>query len=350
MLEHLYWEAGWLGVVAARALIESIRTPSPTALRPMPVPDGGTVFTGEAPELGTIVIPEMDWGSWLPGRPDAAERLLGPDGSGSGLQTLLTESDVMIRSIEDTRLEMLGRTLAEAVDQGLGVSETAQMIEWLLTNPERAEMIAHTEMTRAVNAATMDQLRSEGVNLVEWQTADDNACPVCQEYEANNPYLLDEAPQPPEHPWCGCVLLPVSFDGDVGEQEIELAVGPDLVKVRRQAIDRALRELAKIPAAKGNKIDVPWPIQTRPVIPTDDWAKSELRLFDIEELYATQKYLKRDVVEWHLNHLGNVGAGQNSNPNVVVEDGVGKIYDGHHRLAALWLLGVVTSNCWTLEV
>ena len=71
-------------------------------------------------------------------------------------------------------------------------------------------------------------------------------------------------------------------------------------------------------------------------------------LFRSEDLYATQRFVKREVVEWHLKNLGIVHEGAHSNPNILVVDGEPRIYDGHHRLAALWLMYVAATNCWTL--
>ena len=132
--------------------------------------------------------------------------------------------------------------------------------------------------------------------------------------------------------------------------DAEKADKPDLVKVRRRAVDEALARLAEMPDAKPGLIAVPWQVLPRPSIPTDTWADSRLQLLPIESLTATQRFLKRTTVEWHLENLGQVGEGHNSNPNVVLSGDSALIYDGHHRLAAQWLLDVVAMNCWTLEV
>jgi len=128
------------------------------------------------------------------------------------------------------------------------------------------------------------------------------------------------------------------------------AVKAELVKVRRNVIDWGLDRLAEIEDVEPGLIAVPWKVESRPKVPTENWADSDLKAFVIDDLVATQQYLKRDVVAWHLNNLGNVQEGHNPQPNVVVEDGVNKIYDGHHRLFALCLMGAKVSNCWTLEV
>lgn len=124
----------------------------------------------------------------------------------------------------------------------------------------------------------------------------------------------------------------------------------ELEKVRRNVIDWGLSQLAKMEDVEPGLIPVPWKVGSRPKIPTENWANSDLQASVIDDLVATQEFLKREVVEWHLNNLGNVQDGQNPQPNVVIEDGVHKIYDGHHRLFALCLMGAKVSNCWTLEI
>lgn len=128
------------------------------------------------------------------------------------------------------------------------------------------------------------------------------------------------------------------------------ATQPDVVKVRRRAVDDALGRLAAIPDVEPGLIAVPWRTAPRPKVPTEAWAASDLRLFFIEELTATQPTLTRENVVWHLEHLGQVGEGRNANPNILAVNGIPFIYDGHHRLAALWLLGVDATNCWRLDL
>jgi hypothetical protein len=127
------------------------------------------------------------------------------------------------------------------------------------------------------------------------------------------------------------------------------AVAPDLTKVRRNAIDVALAALADLPEVEPGRIAVPWPIAARMPVPTAEWADATLDTHRIEELFATQRTLKVDNVVWHLEHLGTADVGRNAHPNITMTEGEPRIHDGHHRLAALSLLGVVFANCWTLE-
>lgn len=128
------------------------------------------------------------------------------------------------------------------------------------------------------------------------------------------------------------------------------AAEPDVVKVHRKAIDRAIARLGKLPDAETNKIIVPWPQAPRPKLPTEEWSDADLKSYMIASLMATQKYVHRDNVEWHLKNLNDTSADNKSLPNVVVDGDTNLIYDGHHRLVAYWLLGADFANCWTLEI
>lgn len=204
VLNDLYVESAWMGDRAAASLIATARTQM------------------------KAVSATVDWDGWTPGDPTKAAVLLGT-GTGDGLRDLLAQSNVTIAGITGTRLDLIGTILSDAMGRGAGVTGTAkeiadamntivtesvERINGTAMSRERAEMIAHTEMTRAGNAAATDHYKAQGVSEVEWQTADAEACEICAGYESDSPFPMDSAPQPPEHPWCGCQLLPVAFDND----------------------------------------------------------------------------------------------------------------------------------------
>jgi len=130
----------------------------------------------------------------------------------------------------------------------------------------------------------------------------------------------------------------------------KVLAGPELVKVRRNVLDQALTQVENMVEVSPGKVAVPWEQQPRPKIPTANWAESMLHGFHIQDLVATQPYLDKKTVVYHLNHLAKAAEADHAIPNVVLSDGFKKIYDGHHRLAAMWLLGAEMVNCWTLEV
>jgi SPP1 gp7 family putative phage head morphogenesis protein len=158
----------------------------------------------------------IDWGGWTPGDARAARILLGRTGNGEGLEQLLNESGVTIKSIVNTRLNALGRLLAEGAERGDSPTTIARAIEGLLTDASRAEMIATTELCRAVSQASLSTYLINGIESVEWISAGDGrVCPICQtnvEAGPRRPGSLFPSGQsaPPGHPWCRCALVPVT--------------------------------------------------------------------------------------------------------------------------------------------
>lgn len=127
-------------------------------------------------------------------------------------------------------------------------------------------------------------------------------------------------------------------------------IEPDLVKVYRNAIDRAIARLNQMPDDGEGLMEVPWARTDRPKIATETWADAPLRSFRIDELTATQPFVNRDTIIWHLEHLNDAASDNKAMPNVVVDGDMNLIYDGHHRLVALWLLGADSANCWKVEI
>lgn len=129
------------------------------------------------------------------------------------------------------------------------------------------------------------------------------------------------------------------------------AVEATLTKAHRERIDLALATLEALPDCvdKPGHLDVPWPQTVRPKVADEQWAKANLGHVHIQDLTATQPYLRRETVVYHIMSPGSPGEHKRAFANVIRQDGKELIYDGHHRLAALWLLGAEVSNTWILE-
>ena len=188
LLKDLYWEAGWMGHVAAKRQVK-------TARERMKSP---------------MAIGDVDWDNWTPGNPDAAQKLFD---AAPGFRGLLADAGKEIKGIEDNYKDRIANSLAIAALEGRSPLDAARDIEALIGSRERAEMIAHTEMAIANAQATVDTYTEMGVSHVDWETSGDaDVCEDCQANEAGSPYLLDEAPEAPAHPNCGCQLSPSAFD------------------------------------------------------------------------------------------------------------------------------------------
>lgn len=134
------------------------------------------------------------------------------------------------------------------------------------------------------------------------------------------------------------------------EKAAAKAVVPDLVKARRAMMDHALARLKEMPDDDDGLVDVPWEVMTRPKVDDHHWSDSKLKAVGIEKLFATQRKLKKENIVWHIEHPGETREGKNAFPNIVKNiDGNRLIYDGHHRLAALWLLGSDDALVWYLK-
>jgi hypothetical protein len=161
-------------------------------------------------------LPEVNWGDWEPGDVEAAYQV-----AGTGLRDLLASQEVHIRSIAATRLEELGDILAahlsspetqrpllpEPVPPVYSVESLAAQLKGVLDNPERAVMVAHTEIARASQQAAQWTFRELGVGLVRVSSAaDKRVCARCQAAE-------DAGAQPvgtytvPLHPMCRCATV-----------------------------------------------------------------------------------------------------------------------------------------------
>ena len=189
----------------------------------------------------------INWSTWKPGN-RAAAALVNPKG---GLQKLMASRGVTIDGITRTTYDRIGTQLAYALQRGLAPSSIAgqvtsligapspertayliqqgyQAVNGVMQDPERALIIAQTEMSRAVSVASRELYQESGVELVEWLTAD--PCDECQENEDVSPIGIDETfptgdTEPPAHPNCVCDLSPYVVDtSNIGEDALALTL------------------------------------------------------------------------------------------------------------------------------
>lgn len=190
------WTEGWaLGQQSAIASARSQRAAEATA---------------------TADLPSVNWGEWAPGDVEAAYQV-----AGSGLRDLLASQEVTIKSIAGSRLEELGDILAahlsspeterpllpEEVPPMYSVDSLADALEGVLDNPERAYMVAQTEIARASQTAAQWVFQQMGVDQVRVSTAGDRrVCPVCQSAEAAGAQPVGTYTVP-LHPRCRCATV-----------------------------------------------------------------------------------------------------------------------------------------------
>jgi len=155
-----------------------------------------------------------DWGAWTPGDPDAANLVLGFDGLGAGLQQMLAAQGIQqIKSLGAGRFDDLAQAIALSLENGDSVDTLARDLRDILDNGSRAQMVAVTELARAVSQASLDTYRRNGLPGKEWLIASSGACAICEDNADAGVIPLDDAfpsgdDGPPGHPRCRCAPGP----------------------------------------------------------------------------------------------------------------------------------------------
>jgi hypothetical protein len=157
--------------------------------------------------------------------------------------------------------------------------------------------------------------------------------------------VAEEKPEPKVEP------------GDSKSADLDKAGVPSKAEVKA-----GLSRLAILPNAAGDHptsdnpdeladtVASPWPVVTTqdgdyPVSP-DVWEKAELTLVNVKDLYGTDTQLDRSNVADHIESMGQALTPYR-NYALVYDDGEKQIIvDGHHRLFAMWLLGMDQVPVW----
>lgn len=146
------------------------------------------------------------------------------------------------------------------------------------------------------------------------------------------------------------------FYADWGDYDIfpapgtkPLTLATDLTKAGRNVIGQALALLDQQPRVSEFRIAVPWPVMQRPEIDATRWEYSTLETVPISDLHATQDELSINRVRFYIKNPGAIEENRRAFANVYDADGRLAIVDGHHRLAALWLLGADEALVWMLS-
>jgi SPP1 gp7 family putative phage head morphogenesis protein len=159
------------------------------------------------------------WSKWKPGDPDAARLAAGP-----GLQKLLQDYGIQtIKSVAQTKLNQLANTLADGFSKGNSADELAKDIEPILSAPQRARMIAITELARATTQAAVAEYREAGFEGKSWSVTgippDNRVCPRCKKNGEQGAIPMSQTFESgdeftPGHPECRCAILPEALPAD----------------------------------------------------------------------------------------------------------------------------------------
>ena len=155
---------------------------------------------------GVSSAPSEDyWSKWVPGHGAAASQAA--DGA---MRDLLDQAGQTIAGISDTGIDRIGNMIAEGLSKGDSYETTAKAIREVVSDPERAEVIANTEYARAMTVASEQTNQENGIEEEDWM-AEDDACPECRENADASPIKAGEdwpnGPVP-VHPRCRCAQAP----------------------------------------------------------------------------------------------------------------------------------------------
>jgi len=156
-------------------------------------------------------------------------------------------------------------------------------------------------------------------------------------------------------------------DGNDATSEVKppKELEPDFQKAgvpSKAEVKDALSRLKILPNAAGDhpmsdspeqiadSVSSPWPIvETQdgdyPVNP-DVWERAVLTLVNVKELYGTDTGLDRSNVADHIESMGQALTPYRNYPLVYNDGEKNIIIDGHHRLFAMWLLGMDQVPVW----
>lgn len=135
-------------------------------------------------------------------------------------------------AIDETTREMLRDTLSMGISAGLDIDDLRRLLEDdYAFSPERADMIARTEVITAHNQGALSgyqQAKEAGLHVMkEWIVAEDElTCDECLDNADAGPIELDDVfpsgdDAPSAHPNCRCSLVSVVVNEETGEETDE---------------------------------------------------------------------------------------------------------------------------------
>jgi SPP1 gp7 family putative phage head morphogenesis protein len=152
---------------------------------------------------------EVNWDNWKPG--DKATALLLNPTKGFEAYLQSTGGASYFKKFNKETVINLGTALSDSIELGLGAESAAVMIGRHVGSPARALTIAITEQNRAMSFSTIERYKEAGLAKMEWAVSD--PCDICAKNDGQvivigQTFASGDA-QPPAHPHCRCVLLPV---------------------------------------------------------------------------------------------------------------------------------------------
>lgn len=96
-------------------------------------------------------------------------------------------------------------------------------------------------------------------------------------------------------------------------------------------------------------VESPWATVPTPTIDPNVWDTARTYIVQLKDLHGTDPFLKRKRVAKHIDAMGQALTPSRSYAMVIEIGGQKIIIDGHHRLMALWLLGLEEAPVWLVK-
>ena len=136
----------------------------------------------------------------------------------------------------------------------------------------------------------------------------------------------------------------------------ELTIEPTAGVPSSLEVARALSRLEILPnpddPAIGNIekfVESPWETVPTPSVNPNVWDEAKVTLLKLADLFGTDPYLRRKTVRKRIEVMGQALTPRRSYALVINIAGKNIIIDGHHRLMALWLLGLDEAPVWLVK-
>lgn len=138
----------------------------------------------------------------------------------------------LVKGVNETIIDLLSGAVSKGIETMAGPDGTGRLIRDAVDDmsTRRADMIATTEMNRAMSKAAIDKMARIGVEYKQIILVED-ACDICQSCADEDPKPVDEPYNtgddgPPFHPNCRCAVTGARPPSDLDES-LKLQEWPD---------------------------------------------------------------------------------------------------------------------------
>ena len=202
--------AAGLGVLAAAGLTSAVLIAVLTELYGDAYLEGAReaaeAAQGSMPPWTATLSPAIS-PEWGPGGGNSTSQM-----ATGALLDLLGDLDARVQGIIHTELDRIGSVLAAAVATGAPMADAVKLVDRIVHDEKRANLIAETEVARACTVAMLETYRLNNVPQVAW-LEQPGACARCHANHEVSPQPTNNQrwPYGPPlvHPRCRCVLIPV---------------------------------------------------------------------------------------------------------------------------------------------